>query len=278
MKTQFRINFKIILTAIMIIMVGISYAQIKGNGNIKVEERNTGKFTGIKLSCSADLIISQGSTSVKVKADENLLNKITTTVNDGVLEIDVKKGGCRFMTVLEVYVSVPNLEIIKGNGSGDITFKGTFKANELYISNSGSGDIEADFEVTNLELKMNGSGDIELKGINGTFKVSNSGSGDLEAEDLKLTECFVKNYGSGDIELSGKTNNLTINVAGSGNVSAYNLLAVSASVSNSGSSDITLNVVEKLQARLNGSGDVTYRGNPSKVDVRSNGSGEVYKK
>ena len=52
---------------------------------------------------------------------------------------------------------------------------------------------------------------------------------------------------------------------------------MNAIVNSSGSSDVTLNVVEKLQARLSGSGDVTYRGN-AKADVTSRGSGEVYKK
>lgn len=240
MKTQIRRNLKIILTVIMIIMVGVTYAQLKGNGNIKTEDRNTGNFNGIRLSCSADLIISQGSTSVKVKTDENLLKHVATTVEDGVLKIDVKKDRIRFTSAFEVYVTVPNLEVLKNLGSGDIRFKGTYKANELFIVNSGSGD--------------------------------------LDAEDLKLEECYVKSAGSGDIDLSGKTNSLTLTVAGSADVSAYNLTAVSASVSNSGSSDITLNIVEKLQARLNGSGDITYRGDPSQVDVRSNGSGEVYKK
>lgn len=258
-------------------IVGIGYAQIKGNGNVITEDRNTGDFTGIKLACSADVFISQGSTSVKVKVDENIIKLVKTTVEDGVLKIDVKGKSIRSVTVFEVYISLPSLDMLKNSGSGDIEFKGTFKANDLFIGNNGSGDIDAEFDVTNLELKLNGSGDIELEGINGTFKVSNSGSGDVDVEGLKLEECYVKGAGSGDIDLSGKTNNLTITNAGSGDVSAYNLTAVNASVSNSGSADITLNVVEKLQARLNGSGDVTYRGDPQ-VEVKSSGSGEVYKK
>ncbi len=278
MKTQIRRNFKIILATAMIIVAGISFAQTKGNGNVKIEKRNTGSFTGIKLTCSADLYISQGSTNVEVKTDENILQFITTNVKNGILEIGVKKESFRSVTTMQVHIQLPDLESIKNLGSGDITFKGTFKESDLNIVSSGSGDLDANFDVTNLELKMNGSGDVDIEGVKGTLKASNYGSGDLEAEGLKLEECYVKNMGSSDIELSGKTNNLTVTVAGSGDLDAYNLTAVSASVTNSGSADITLNVVDKLQARLNGSGDVTYRGDPAKVDVKSNGSGEVYKK
>ncbi len=278
MKTQIRNYFKIMLTAMMVVIVGISFAQTKGNGKVVTEKRSTGDFTGIKLLCSADLYIHQGSTSVEVKADENIIKYIETTVTDGVLEINVKNKGFRSVTVLEVYISVPNLEVIKSLGSGDIKFVDTFKAHDLLINMSGSGDLDADFDASNLELNVNGSGDTEITGIGGAFKVSVAGSGDVEAQDLKLEDCFVKNNGSGDIFLNGKTNNLTVNVGGSGDVEAYNLTAVRATISSNGSSDITLNVVEELQVMINGSGDVTYRGNPAKVDVSSRGSGEVYKK
>ncbi len=278
MKTQIQSYFKIMLTTMMVIIVGMTFAQTKGNGNVKTEKRNTADFTGIKLLCSADLYIHQGSTSVEVKADENILKFIKTTVNDGVLEINVKNRSFRSATVLEVHVSLSNLEMLKSLGSGDIKFVDTFKAHDLLVNMSGSGDLEADFDVTNLELKVNGSGDTELSGIGGTFKISVSGSGDLDAEELKLEDCFVKNNGSGDIALSGKTNSLTVTAAGSGDIDSYNLTAVNATINNSGSADITLNIVEELKIRLNGSGDVTYRGNPTKVDVSSRGSGEVYKK
>lgn len=278
MKTLSRINKNIIAAVIMAMIAVSSFAQVSGNGNVITQERNTGDFTGIKLTCSADLYISQGNTSVTVKADENIIETVKTTVDNGVLEIDVKGRGFRSVRVLEVYVSLPNLGKLNNSGSGDIEFKGIFNANDLTIGLSGSGDLDADFDVRNLEIKANGSGDMEITGIKGALKISISGSGDLEAEGLKLEDCYVKNSGSGDIELVGKTNNLTVAIAGSGDFNAYNFVAVNASVSNSGSSDIALNVVEKLQVILNGSGDLTYRGNPSKVDVKSNGSGEVYKK
>jgi len=278
MKTMSQINVKLIITLAFIIITGIGYSQTKGNGNVVTQERNTGDFTAIKLTCSADLFISQGSTSVKVKADENILDMIETTVSNGILEINIKGRGFRSASVLKVYVTMPTLKILKNSGSGDIEFENVFKAVDLFIGLSGSGDLEADFDVKNLELKVSGSGDTELSGVRGTFKVSIAGSGDLEAEGLRLEDCYIKNTGSSDIEIEGKTNYLTVNLAGSGDLSAYNLTSVNASVTNSGSADITLNVVEKLQVTLNGSGDLTYRGSPVNVDIMSNGSGDVYKR
>lgn len=278
MKKISKINSKLIITLAFVILAGIGYSQTKGSGNVVSQERNTGDFTGIKLTCSADLYITQGNSSVTVKADDNIQELIATNVDNDVLEISVKGKGFRSAKKLEVHISVPSLEKIKNSGSGDIKFVNVFSANELNIYINGSGDLTANFDVKSLELKVSGSGDVELSGVKGNLKDTNLGSGDLDAERLKLEDCYIKNSGSGDIELEGKTNNLTVGQAGSGDLDAYNFTSVNAYVTNSGSADITLHVVEILQVTLNGSGDLTYRGNPAKVDIKSNGSGDVYRK
>ena len=253
-------------------------AQVKGNGNVKSQDRNVENFSAIKLTCSADLYISQGPKSITVKTDENILELIETEVEDGTLYVSVKGRGFRSVEGLDVIITVPNLDKIISSGSGDIRFEGVYKANDLYINLNGSGDLDAEFNATNLELKVNGSGDSDISGVMGNLKITVSGSGDVDAEELKLEECYIKNSGSGDLSLKGKTNMLTVSQNGSGDLDGYNFTAVNATVSNSGSSDMTLHVVEVLRVTLNGSGDLTYRGDPQKVDVRSNGSGDVYKR
>lgn len=269
---------KLVLSLILVIITIGSYAQVKGNGHVVSQERNVDNFTAIKLSSSADIYITQGEQSVVVKTDENILELIETKVDGGTLTISVKGRGFRSVEGLDVIISVPNLDNISNSGSGDIEFGGVFKAKDLLIRINGSGDLDGEFDATNLELKISGSGDSDISGIMGLFKVTVSGSGDVVAEGLKLEECFIKNSGSGDLRLKGKTNDLTVSQNGSGDLNAYNFTAVNATISNSGSSDMSLNVVEKLQVTLNGSGDLTYRGDPQKVDVRSNGSGDVYRR
>lgn len=278
MKTNILNKSKLVLSLIMIMLTATLFAQVKGNGKVKSQQRNVDSFSAIKLTCSADLYISQGPQSITVKTDENILELIETKVEDGTLYVSVKGRGFRSVEGLDVIITVPDLEKIHSSGSGDIEFEDVFKTSDLYINLSGSGDLDAEFNATNLELKINGSGDSDISGIMGKFKVSVSGSGDVDAENLKLEECYIKNSGSGDLSLEGKTNNLIVSQHGSGDLDAYHFTAVNATITNSGSADMTLNVVESLKVTLNGSGDLTYRGDPQKVDVRSNGSGDVYRR
>ncbi|MEE4259642.1 MAG: head GIN domain-containing protein [Bacteroidales bacterium] len=264
-------NFTTFLTGIVFMLSLSMHAQIS-------QERQVGNFTGIHQSTSADVFITSGNeNTVKVKADEHVIDKLTTKVENGILLIGTE-GNLRNVRTLEVYISMKRLDYIKNSGSGDISCRGEMPGNDVKISINGSGDFEADMEAKNMEISISGSGDVELSGVKGDFSLSVSGSGDVEAEALQLEKCKVSVQGSGDVQLKGVTVSLVVKQNGSGDVNAYSLKAVDVEVNNSGSGDIVVQAVNSLRAMINGSGDLTYHGAPEKVDVMANGSGEIYRK
>ena len=242
------------------------------------QERSVSSFSGIHQSTSADVYITYGeANTVTVKADEDVIDKLTTTVEKGILHIDTK-GTIRNVKVMDVYITMKSIDFIKNSGSGNISCKGKLAGNDVKISINGSGDLTAELDAKNMEIGISGSGDVEVSGVRGKFQLSVSGSGDVEASELQLEECGIIIQGSGDVKLKGATASLTVKQNGSGDINAYGLKAVDVVVHNSGSGDIVMQVVNSLTAILNGSGDITYHGSPEKVDVISNGSGEVYRK
>lgn len=264
-------SFTIILSGIVLIFSLNMQAQIS-------QERKVGDFTGILQSTSADVFITNGNeNTVKVKADEHVIDKLTTNVENGILQIGTE-GSLRNIRTLEVYITMKRLDYIKNSGSGNISCRGGLPGNDVKISINGSGDLEADMEAKNMEISISGSGDVELSGVRGDFNLSVSGSGDVEAENLQLENCNVTIQGSGDVQLKGATAELLIKQNGSGDVNAYALKAVDVKVVNSGSGDIVVQAVNSLHAMIDGSGDLTYHGSPENVDVISEGSGEIYRK
>lgn len=247
-----------------------------GNGNVVTQDRSVSSFSGIEISCSADVFIKQGgSQAVKVKADENLLELITTDVSSGILEIDVD-GSIRNAKTLEVYVTVVNLEKVRINGSGNVKSEGVIKGSSCEIDVNGSGDVEMDFDVKSLETSINGSGDVDVTGVSGEFRLKIAGSGDFSAEQLRLTTGNIYVQGSGDVKLSGSADKIFIEHSASGDVNLYSLSAVDVDARCNGSGDVVVKVSGNLKARLGGSGDLTYMGEPTSVDVSASGSGEVY--
>jgi len=83
--------------------------------------------------------------------------------------------------------------------------------------------------------------------------------------------------GSGDITLNGTAKNFEATISGSGDIKAYGLEADNVEATVSGSADIKVTANKMLKARVSGSGDISYRGNPTKVDTKASGSGDISK-
>lgn len=268
------------LSLLLTLLFSLSLQAANKFMDVDTQSRNVSQFTAISLMCSADVYITQGNTQeVTVKADSRNINMLQTRVENGTLIIDTKKHfGSLSFHVLEVHITVKQLDKISDFGSGDVKVKGGFKSNDLVVSLHGSGDFNGDLNVQNMKLNVRGSGDANFHGVKGTFQLSVMGSGDVEGYDLQLETCGIESMGSGDVELTGAAKELSLSQKGSGDFNGYGLKTESVNISNYGSGDALVNASQSIRARLFGSGDVLYRGGADKVNVSAMGSGGVYKK
>ena len=70
---------------------------------------------------------------------------------------------------------------------------------------------------------------------------------------------------------------LELEIKGSADLEARKLTVQIANITIKGSGDARVRVKESLTADVLGSGDLTYYGNPPKVKLNNNGSGEIEK-
>jgi len=235
---------KSILLIAMILIGTSAHAQwwkrIKGNGNTITQTRQTANYDKVSVSGSFDVQLVRGEEGeITLKGEENLLEHIEVYVKNNVLILKVKDNiNLSSSWNKTITIEVPVIEItgVKLLGSGDISTQTTLKATDFNAAVSGSGDISLAIEATNL---------------------------------------YVQISGSGDINLSGSADDLTVKVSGSGDVNAYDVAAQDATVTVSGSADVTLTVKGTLNAKVSGSGDIQYKGNPKKVVSKVSGSGDV---
>ena len=217
----------------------ITGQRIRGNGKVNTETRTTGGFNSVASHGSFNVYVSNGSQSLKIEAEENLLPYINTYVEDSVLHIETKADfWLRPSRKVKIYISCPEFESIRSYGSGDII-------SESKISNS-----------TKLELKVNGSADIKM--------------------DVDAPEINTETNGSGDIDLRGETKSLRAEIHGSGNIKAMEMNSDNATIKIYGSGDADVFAGVKLDVRIAGSGDVHYKGN-AQVSSNIAGSGTVRK-
>ena len=217
--------------------------KVKGNGNETTIERSVGDYDGIGVSGWFDVELVDGKEGdIILNGEENLLEYIVTEVKNGKLSIKVEKGynlrPSSWKNGITITVPVESISSIAMSGSGDIVGRTTLKADNFKTAMSGSGDIELNLDVERMSASMSGSGDMDLNGRAERFEASISGSGDIEA---------------------------------------YNLQANHVEATVSGSANINVTANKALRARVSGSGDISYRGNPEKVDTKTSGSGDISK-
>lgn len=216
--------------------------RVKGNGNVVTIERSVGDYDAVAVAGWFDVeLVSGNEGELTLKGEENLLEYIKTEVkSDGRLVIKVEKGvnlkPSNWKSGINITVPVEDISAVSLSGSGDVVGKTTIKADRFKASIAGSGDVELAIEADELSAQLSGSGDIVLEGTARDFDVQVSGSGDVKAYDLKA-------------------HNVTAQV--------------------SGSADIKVTANSMLKARVSGSGDISYKGNPGKIDTKTSGSGDI---
>jgi len=238
-------HLKSILLLVTLLSVSFTQAQygnkkIKGNGNVTTITRTTSDYDGIKCAGSMDYILVKGTEGkIRIEGEENLLKYIITEVKNNNLIIKVENH-------------------INLKSSMNKTIKITIPFQDISeVSLAGSGDLwnEDKITTTNLDVSLAGSGDVKL--------------------DIQTTSVEGSIAGSGDLTLKGKTDNLEASVSGSGDFHGFNLQSNNTEVYVAGSGDAQVVSNEYLKARVSGSGDIAYKGNPNKEDTKVSGSGSI---
>lgn len=212
---------------------------VRGNGTITTETIKVADYDAISVVGSMNVTLVKGTEgTITVTTDENLHEYLEVTSNGGKLKITFKNSKNGFSSKKGINIQVPFTDInaISLVGSGDIISKNTIKASMMDVSLVGSGDMELEIEANNLDSNLSGSGDITLTGSVTNLKAKVSGSGDFEARSLEAQNTEAYVSGSGDLQVNAK---------------------------------------KRLKARVNGSGDISYSGNPEKVDTKISGSGDI---
>ncbi|MFT3702323.1 MAG: head GIN domain-containing protein [Agriterribacter sp.] len=204
----------------------------------------SGSFTGVSVSGSIDLYLSQGNDEAVVvsASDVKYRDRIVTEVKDGILHIYYNEKGLQWSTgdrKLKAYVSCKTINKLTASGSSDVYANGVIKGETLYIGLSGSSDFKGAVDVQELSLNQSGSSDSKI---------------------------------------SGRSVKLKIGLSGASDVSGYELVTDYCEANTSGASDVQLTVNKELSVSASGSSDFYYRGSGVIKDVRSSGSSTVKRK
>jgi len=130
------------------------------------------------------------------------------------------------------------LKEVKGSGSVSVRSDGVVNGKDLKMGFAGSSDVSLDLSVANLETSMDGVGKLNLSGQAGSHKLTTTGSSET---------------------------------------TAYNFVAGVYNIHITGNGKASINVLNELTVKTDGSSEVYYKGNPKKIDEKKSGATKLEK-
>ncbi|KAF0109076.1 MAG: hypothetical protein FD146_120 [Anaerolineaceae bacterium] len=234
MKTKLFIG----MTVLMLLVSACGVAPVFGSGKVVTETRDVSGFDKVSVSGGGELVIIQdGTESVTVETDDNLMQYVVAEVRGGTLNLYLDNDGMSNFqpTRLVFTVHVKNLTGVTTSGAWDFT--------------------AAEIETDNLDISVSGTGSVDI--------------GMLTANNLTVTF-----GGAGEMDAAGQVTSQSVTIGGTGEYRAADLKSETAEVKISGTGEATLWVTDSLTVDISGAGSVQYYGSPQ-TNINTSGAGDV---
>lgn len=187
---------------------------LEGSGVSVTQARTLPPFHALELAGASDVTVRVGQRqAVEVRADDNLIGRLTIDVVGGALVIETR-GSFSTASPMTVSVTVPELETVTLSGSGAIRIDGVDQQ-EFKVQLPGDGLIAVAGRVDRLEASLGGTGDAQLQGLIARDVVASvPGTGRLQVYATRSLDASVA--GTGAIFYTGNPTDVKESVTGTG--------------------------------------------------------------
>lgn len=213
---------------------------IIGSGNLTTVERSVAGFNSITTFIPVTITIQYGTEqNLSVTVDDNVVDYITTSVNNGTLVVTSQDDVNLNQIHLSLDLTMTDLEDITVIGPATIAGDFSLPLDDFYLTITGAATINFSLEADQMISSLPGSFTIMLRGQVTKHIINHSGSGYLSAFDLISDTTIVNLSGAGseevyvndllDVNISGVGNvyykgagDILVNITGIGNVISWN--------------------------------------------------------
>jgi hypothetical protein len=172
--------------------------QIVGSGKLVSESRAVGTYTGIQVTNFAKVFITQDTVeSLRIESDDNIIDRVVTSVNSNTLIVGLRDGSYSKVTV-DVYVSMKTIKRFESTGTAEF---------------STVNSIQTD----SIACRITGTGSITLTGKTNYESIEIIGTGNIHNFNLLSSFCHVTISGTGNVDVN-VTQQLDATIAGTGNI------------------------------------------------------------
>ncbi len=254
-------------------------------------------FTEVNVSIQCELTLVEGPDfEIVIEAAENIIDALedeSSVVGD---DLNLDLNGCSRLDKndVKIRITLPFLEEIKIEGDASVATEGIYgnvddlqiklrgdakldllfaEINECHLDILGDAVVELEANMQHFEIDIHGDGIIRSKDVTThTAKVEILGDGFVELDITEEVEINIQ--GDGECVMTGEVANQSIEITGDAEIRNHNLIATNTDIRIIGDAYCEVHVVDELDIRITGDGEVCYKGNPF-VNQDIQGTGKI---
>lgn len=176
---------------------------VKGDGNVIIQAREVGHFTGIEVSSALQVVLSTDTTSVRVETDSNLQPYIEVYTKGSTLYVRQKENtSLSSSRSTKVYISALRYDMLRVSGACKLSSSDTIIVpGQFTVLLEGASEADMPVKAAVLSLEMDGASKASLNGDVQDLEVNASGSCDLKAFGLSAANVDVKLQGASSAQV-----------------------------------------------------------------------------
>lgn len=203
-----------LLTFAALALGGCHVTGIRGNGHVTTDTRPVTDFTSVEADGAFTINWSNGPAGLKITTDENLLNRIETSVSGQKLRLH-SRGQLRPTDGIRVTLTSSGLSGARLTGAVRLT-AAKLSGKGFYLEGTGATRVVADGTVNELMATMSGASKLDAESLQAeTVQLAISGAGKAEVAASKILKVAIS--GAGKVTYTG---NPTVekHISGAGSV------------------------------------------------------------
>jgi hypothetical protein len=205
----------VFLAACVALVVGCHWVGVRGNGNIKTDQRTIRPFANIDAGGAFIIEWQNGAPALSITTDENLLSYIDSDVSGDTLHLHTRDQIWPTHGI-KVLISSPTRSGAKISGAVRLTAT-QLAGPEFAFQSTGAARVTLDGSVDELLADMTGASELKANALQTkTAEISTTGAADAELAVSEILKVAIT--GAGKVSYSGNPKTIEKHITGAGSI------------------------------------------------------------
>jgi Putative auto-transporter adhesin, head GIN domain len=205
----------VLFVGCVVVVAGCHLPGVRGNGQIKTEERQVGAFANLDTGGAFEIEWESGSPALRITTDENLLPYIENNVSDDTLRLRTRDHIWPTHGI-KIVISSPTRTGGRIRGAIKLTVK-RLSGPTFALESKGASEVTLAGNVDRLLVDMTGASQLAADGLQAkTAEISTTGAGDAEVAVTDTLNVVIT--GAGKVTYAGNPPTIKKQITGAGSI------------------------------------------------------------